>query len=102
MEGMELICFELISKVGEAKSSFIEAIRMAKAGRFDRAEELIKQGEAHYADGHRVHVGLIQKDAQGGTDLSILLIHAEDQMMSAETFKILSREFLDLYKKIGA
>ena len=32
-------------------------------------------------------------------DPSIILIHAEDQLMSAETFKILAGKFIDLAKK---
>ena len=32
--------------------------------------------------------------------MTLLLTHAEDQLMSAEAFGILSREFVDLYKEI--
>ena len=31
----------------------------------------------------------------------LLLIHAEDQMMSAETFQVLAGEFIDLCKMIN-
>ena len=40
MEGLELICFQIISNVGGARSCFINAIQEAKEGRFDEAEKM--------------------------------------------------------------
>ena len=97
MEGLELICFEIISSVGMARSLYIEAIQEAKAGNF----ELIKQGDESFTEGHHSHAKLIQQEAGGeATQMTLLLTHAEDQLMSAEAFKILSQEFMDLYKEI--
>ena len=99
MEGLELICFEIISSVGMARSLYIEAIQEAKAGNFEQAQELIKQGDESFTEGH--HAKLIQQEAGGeATQMTLLLTHAEDQLMSAEAFKILSQEFMDLYKEI--
>ena len=100
MEGIELICFQIISTVGNARSLYIEAIQAAKAGDFEKAEELIKEGEASFTEGHAAHGKLIQQEASGeATTMTLLLTHAEDQLMSAEAFGILSREFVDLYKE---
>ncbi len=52
MEGLELICFEIISSVGMARSLYIEAIQEAKAGNFEQAQELIKQGDESFTEGH--------------------------------------------------
>ena len=99
MEGLELICFEIISSVGMARSLYIEAIQEAKAGNFEQAQELIKQGDESFTEGP--HAKLIQQEAGGeATQMTLLLTHAEDQLMSAEAFKILSQEFMDLYKEI--
>ena len=101
MEGIELICFQIISTVGNARSLYIEAIQAAKAGDFEKAEELIKEGEASFTEGHAAHGKLIQQEASGeATTMTLLLTHAEDQLMSAEAFGILSGEFVDLYKEI--
>lgn len=102
MEGSDLICFELICNVGDARSSFIQAIQEAKNGNYEAAEALIKAGEESFAKGHEVHGKLVQKEAAGeSTQVSLLLVHAEDQMMSAETFKILCTQFIDLYKIVS-
>ncbi|WP_431810059.1 PTS lactose/cellobiose transporter subunit IIA [Jejubacter sp. L23] len=94
----EKVCFEMICHVGEARSYFIEAIQHARKKEFSRARELIDSGKQSYNQGHAVHARLIQSEMeQEGNQLSLILIHAEDQMMSAENFKILSEEFLALY-----
>jgi len=101
MEGMELACFEIISNVGTAKSCYINAIHKAKEGLYEEAGKLIEEGNGHYAEGHKAHVEMIQKEASGDAiSAGLLLIHAEDQMMSAETFQVLAGEFIDLCKMI--
>lgn len=102
MEGLELLSFQMITFNGSARSCFVEAIGAAKEGDFDRAAELMAEGEEQFIEGHKVHAQLIQQEAQtGGTALSLLLIHAEDQMMSAETLKIMASEIIDIYKRIA-
>ena len=100
MEDMELICFKIISAVGEAKSDYDLAMEEAEKGNFDKAEELIKEGDACYVRGHQVHASLIQKEASGEkTEVVLLLMHAEDQLMAAETIKLMAEKLIALYKK---
>lgn len=102
MEEMELSCFELISAVGSARSSYIEAIQAAKAGDYAKSNQLIEEGESSFMEGHKVHMQLIQNEASGKkNEISLLLVHAEDQLMSAEGFKILALEFIEIYKKFS-
>jgi cellobiose PTS system EIIA component len=101
MEGLELICFQIISAVGTARSIFIEAIREAKEGNIKEAREMIEEGEKVFTQGHHSHMELIQKEASGEkTEINLLLIHTEDMLMSAESFRILAIEFIDLYEKM--
>lgn len=101
MESVELLCFQIIAEVGSARSYFIEAIHEAKKGNYKSAQELISKGENHFTQGHHYHTEMIQQEASGTSiNLTLLLTHAQDQLMSAETFKILSNEFIDLYKKM--
>lgn len=99
MEGIELISFQIISAVGAARSMYIEAIHLAKEGRFEEAQEMIRQGQETFIQGHHAHAELVQKEAAGEkSEYSLLLMHAEDQLMSAEAFGILAEEFVDVYK----
>ena len=79
-EKFELACFQIITYVGTARTHFINAIQCAKEGKYDEAAELIKQGDEAFSLGHNAH--------------------AEDQLMSAEGFRILADEFIALYKRI--
>ena len=102
MEGLELTAFQIISAVGSARSSYIEAIQKAKEGDFDGAERLIKEGDEMFIEGHHAHAGLLQIEAYNGqgSAVSLIILHAEDQLMSAESFKTIALEFIDLYKRI--
>ena len=99
MEGMELLCFQMITFVGSARSNFIEAIEFARQLAFEEANKRIDEGKAAFIEGHKIH-GKILAECASNTDSSIplLLVHAEDQLMSAETFQILASEFIDLYR----
>lgn len=102
MEGMELVCFEMISHHGSARSFFVEAIQAAKGGDFALAEKNMAAGEEEFQAGHQAHAQLIQKEAGGETvPVDLLLLHAADLMMSAETLKIIAQELIDLYRKQG-
>ena len=51
MEGLELQCFQIISAVGMARSSYIEAIQEAKKGNFEEAKNMIAEGEKSFLQG---------------------------------------------------
>lgn len=98
MEGMELICFQIITANGTAKSCYMEALQKAKEGAFEEAAQLIADGDASAIEGHKIHTELLTKEAQGEeTKFSLILMHAEDQAMSAELVKILVVELIELY-----
>ncbi len=81
------INMELIAYVGSAKSSFLEAIDEALAGNIEQAKELLKMGVEDFNVGHSAHMKLLAAFAGGeATDLDLLTVHAQCQMMSAEDF----------------
>ena len=99
MDEMELISFQIISAVGTAKSMYVEAIQAAKKGDFEEADRLIEEGAEVFVQGHHAHGSLIQQEASGTkVSFSLLLMHAEDQLMTTETFKIVAQEFIELYR----
>ncbi|MBO4402047.1 MAG: PTS lactose/cellobiose transporter subunit IIA [Selenomonadaceae bacterium] len=102
MEGLELTAFEIISAVGTARSSYIEAIQRAKAGDFEEAKKMIAEGDEMFVQGHHAHAGLLQVEAEQGqgSAVSLIILHAEDQLMSAEGFKTIALEFIDLYQRL--
>ncbi|UTR15937.1 PTS lactose/cellobiose transporter subunit IIA [Salipaludibacillus sp. LMS25] len=92
---------KLISSAGAARSNYIEAIQKAKADKFMEAQELIEEGESFFVEGHKLHAELISNEAAGkGMEVSLLFVHAEDHMISAETTKILAEEIISLYERL--
>ncbi|CAI3243148.1 PTS lactose/cellobiose transporter subunit IIA [Clostridium neonatale] len=65
MNNLELSSFKIISSVGMAKSSYIEAMNAAEKGNFDLADEKIKEGEKFFSEGHEAHSALIQQESSG-------------------------------------
>jgi cellobiose PTS system EIIA component len=103
MDGLELACFQIISKAGIAKSSYIEAIKESRNGNFEKAKACIKEGEEAFMQGHNVHAELIKQQTSGKQVIpNLLLLHAEDQLMLVETCRILAEELIETYKRINS
>ena len=101
MEGTELVAFNIIASVGTARSSYINAIDAAAEGKFDEADQMIKEGQEAFTMGHDAHAQLLTKTAQGEkVEMDLLLTHAEDQLMSAEGFRILAERFITVYRQM--
>lgn len=100
-EELVMKAFEIIACVGTARSQYIEAIHAAKDGDFDRAEQLMKEGGEAFLEGHDAHTRLVQQEAAGDpVAMTLMLTHAEDQLMSAEGFKIIAEEMIDLCRRV--
>ena len=96
----ESLPFSVIANVGSARSMYIEAIHLARNGAIKEARERMKEGELLFVEGHGSHLKMF------GEELSVedlryipLLMHAEDQLMSAETLKIVCEEMIDILEE---
>ncbi len=100
MENNELSAFEIISNVGAAKSQYMEIINKCENKDFDLLEDMFEEADNYLVQGHKKHMELVQMEASGDPlNISLLLIHAEDQLMNAELVKILAQKFMHLYKE---
>ena len=96
---MEMICFQLIANSGAAKSAYLEALELAKTGQKEAAQAKLSEAEECFVLAHQVHSELIQKEASGQqTPVSLLLMHAEDQMASVEVVQLLVRELMAVHQ----
>lgn len=96
-----LISFNIITNVGTAKSLVMEALYAAREENYELAEEKLDEANKYFVEGHKIHGQLIQKEASGEkVNFSMIFMHAEDQLMSAETIATLVREMIEMYKLI--
>ena len=101
MEELELISFQLITNAGGARSKCFEAIKAAKSGQSEQALALIEEGNVFFLEAHDAHRHLIQKEASGEKIMmTMLLSHAEDQLMNAELTKEMALEFIDVHQRL--
>ncbi|KOS28165.1 PTS cellobiose transporter subunit IIA [Bacillus anthracis] len=112
--------FQLILNSGNARSIAMEAIQFAKQGKMEKANEKMTKAKEEIKEAHHIQTDLIQKEARGEkTEISLLLVHAQDHLMNAITVKErlllvhaqdhlmnaitvkeLAEEFINLHKKI--
>lgn len=91
----------LIVNGGNAKSLAFEAIRAAKEGNFDLADEKLKEADKSLSEAHNSQTEMLTKEAQGNhAEITLLTVHSQDHIMNAITFRDLAGEIVDLYKRI--
>lgn len=96
----EQITFSIILHAGDARSHAMEAIQKAKVGDMLGAEASIAAAEEALNKAHQSQTDLIQSEARGEkNEITILLIHAQDHLMTAMVVKDLAKEFIELYQK---
>ncbi|MEG0471553.1 MAG: PTS lactose/cellobiose transporter subunit IIA [Solibacillus sp.] len=91
----------LIIHSGNTKSECMEALQLAKKGELSAAKEKIALANEALIEAHHSQTGLLTKEANGEkVELTMLLIHAQDHLMNAITFRDLAIEMIELYERI--
>lgn len=95
------VAFDLILKAGNAKSSAMMAIDMAKEFDFVNAKKHLEEAENEMREAHGIQIGMIQEEAKGNSvDVNIILVHAQDHMTMGIMAKEIAEQFVDLYETI--
>jgi len=97
----ENLCLELITHAGVGRSTAFEALAAAKAGEFARAAALLQDAERELGAAHTTQTRLLAGEAQGvGMTPSLLLVHAQDQLMTALSERTLIAEMIEIYRRL--
>ncbi len=79
----------------------MEAIALAKNKDIAGAKNALAEAGEELSKAHQNQTAFIQKEVSGEkTELSMLLIHAQDHVMNAMTIKDLASEFVEMYGHI--
>lgn len=93
------IAMSLIANSGEARSLAFKAVKAARCGDIELAEKLLKQSEECSNKAHKSQTELLAKEARGEAgDISMLLVHAQDHLMTSLLAQDLIREIIYLYE----
>lgn len=91
----------LIMHGGDAKSNAMEAIHAAKANDFEASDRKLKSADEALTRAHNSQTGLLTQEASGNSvEISLLLVHGQDHLMNAITFRDLAGEVIDVYRKL--
>ncbi|EJG1086788.1 PTS lactose/cellobiose transporter subunit IIA [Vibrio parahaemolyticus] len=91
----------LIIASGSAKSFAMEALAKARNGEFDAAEELLGEAKEALNEAHLVQTKLIESDAgEGKVKASLVLVHAQDHLMTSILCHDMAKEMIEMYKQI--
>ncbi len=92
---------QIIMSSGDARTLAKQAMDKGTEGKFDEADELLKQAEKKQVAAHNVQTAMIQGDIRGGDEklgYYVLFAHAQDTMMTIQTEINLTKSLLKLMK----
>lgn len=89
---------QIVTYAGCAKSSYMQALQEAKKGNWELVEPRIKEGEQFYRQAHEGHGEVLLEEVNTlEPQITLLMSHAEDQIMSAELVRVLVEELIEIY-----
>ena len=98
---MEEIAMTIVGNAGEARSLAFEALGEAKNGNYEKANECLVQAKEKSLIAHEMQTELICNEADGnGIEMNLLMVHAQDHLMTSILARDLISEMIELYKVI--
>lgn len=102
MSPVQATSFQIIASAGQARSLAFEALGAAKKGDFEKARDLLKQSEEAATAAHDGQMALISQEAGGEhVPVDVILVHAQDHLMTALLAQELIKEIIDLREEIA-
>lgn len=93
------ISMSLIAASGEAKSLAFLALASAKQGDFPKAYDLLNHAQQEITKAHRIQTSTLTDEALGNaSEIDLLLVHANDHLMSTMLAIELIEEIIELYR----
>ncbi|AEB07672.1 PTS system N,N'-diacetylchitobiose-specific IIA component, Lac family [Coriobacterium glomerans PW2] len=98
-ESQEMISFGIVASAGEARSLAFEALKAARDHDFDMADELLARSKKAALGAHRAQTALLSREADGDhTPVDVLLVHAQDHLMTSMLAQELIAELIYLHR----
>ncbi|HEI8402109.1 TPA: PTS N,N'-diacetylchitobiose transporter subunit IIA [Citrobacter freundii] len=100
-EELEEVVMGLIINSGQVRSLAYGALKMAKQGDFESAKAMMDQSRLALNEAHLVQTKLIEGDqGEGKMKVSLVLVHAQDHLMTSMLARELVTELIELHEKL--
>lgn len=95
------ISFEIIAYAGDARSYAFKALQEAKNKNFELAQQYLQKSKDASVKAHQAQTDLLFDEMNGNTsEMSLLLVHSQDHLMTSMLAQELIEEMIELYKKV--
>lgn len=102
VEQISQVAMQVITYAGMAKSNYLEALKYYRENDQTAYEQSLSSGDENFSLAHEAHLQLLQQEMNTQEpQITMLMAHAEDQLMSAETIKTLIQEIILLIESRG-
>ena len=89
----------LIAHSGDARTLAFQALQAAKKHNFEEADRLIRESKKASVLAHNAQTELLVAEANGEKlEISVLLIHSQDHLMTSMLAQELIIEMIQMYK----
>lgn len=95
---LEQIVYNLVLHGGNARGEAYEALDAAEEGDFEKAKKHLQKADEEFYAGHDYQNMLVQGEQSKSPNF--LVIHAQDQLMTALAEKNLIKRMIKLYERI--
>ncbi|MPM70180.1 PTS system cellobiose-specific EIIA component [bioreactor metagenome] len=100
---MEQTILEIILNSGEARSLCLQAMSILKEHKYAEARALMIQAKKPLNLAHKAQTNIIQEEAAGHrTEVSLLMIHAQDHLMTTLSIRDIVEVMIDYAEQIGS
>lgn len=94
---------KLITHSDSARNNSFQALKRAVRGEYDRAEEALITAKQELVEAHSMHTNLIKiKPIKETSEISLLLTHVQDHLMTSIMAKDLIGEIVKNQKEIAS
>ncbi|MEY8709984.1 PTS lactose/cellobiose transporter subunit IIA [Mangrovibacter phragmitis] len=91
----------LLVHAGEARSCAMQAMQLAREQQWDEARKALADADTAAREAHKVQTALISEDeGSGKIAVPLILVHAQDHLMTAMLCRDLAEEMILLREEI--
>ena len=100
-EELQVVAFEIILHSGTARTEVHEAFALMREGKYAESEEKLEVANSELVEAHHAQTKLLQDYASGvEIKIEIIMVHAQEHLMTTMTLLEVAKEMLELHKKI--
>lgn len=97
----QMIAFEIILHSGNARTAVHEAMELMKESKFEEADAKLAEADEELRLAHASQSNMLAEFSQGTKiEIQIIMVHAQDHLMTTMTLKEVAEELKVVYKKL--